>query len=97
MNIGKSLQEAREKRGLLQKDLAQMAGITQSYLSLIEGNKKEPNIKTVKALADAMGIPAPVIFFLSIEESDIKNVSKRDIFKEISPIINGMISNHFIG
>lgn len=48
----------RDKAGLTQKQLEVLSGVAQSSISEIEANKTtSPNIKTVKKLAHALGIP----------------------------------------
>jgi ribosome-binding protein aMBF1 (putative translation factor) len=46
----------REHRGLSQRELAEKAGVSVSYLNEIEGGKKPGSVKTLKALAEAMGL-----------------------------------------
>ncbi|WP_373262779.1 helix-turn-helix domain-containing protein, partial [Bacteroides thetaiotaomicron] len=42
MNIGKIIKETRKSKGLKQQSFAKMCGITQTYLSQIENNVKDP-------------------------------------------------------
>ena len=44
----------REFRGLSAKQLAEAAGISQAYLSQIEGGKREGSIGTMKKIAEAL-------------------------------------------
>lgn len=50
------IKELRKKRHLSQKDLAEMAGISVSYLSEIESGKKSPNMRRIAQLAQAIGV-----------------------------------------
>lgn len=95
MNIGGAIEGLRKKKEIRQNELADKAQITQSYLSLIESNKKEPNLKTLKAIADALEVPLPIIFFLSITDEDIPK-EKQDSYKLLSPLINNVIKDIFI-
>lgn len=54
--IGRALQVLRAELGLSRKQLATRAGLSYSYLSEIEGGKKEPSSKTMFVLADALGV-----------------------------------------
>lgn len=47
----------RERRGLSRAALAEMAGLHQTYVGLLEREKRSPNLDTAKALADALGLP----------------------------------------
>ena len=46
----------RKKRGLSQDDLAKRVGITQGYLSEIEGGRKSGDVQTLRKLADALKV-----------------------------------------
>lgn len=46
----------REHRAMTSSSLAEKAGVAQSYLSEIETGKKDGGIRTMKKLADALGV-----------------------------------------
>ena len=94
MNLGISIKNLRQQKGIKQTALAEMSGITQTYLSQIENNIKEPGISTLRIIAKNLGIPLPVIFFLSLENDDI-SPEKRNAFKHLAPSIYSMISEFF--
>ena len=50
------LKEAREKKGLSQRELAQLAVISQPAICQFESGKKCPNADTVEILADILGV-----------------------------------------
>src|ERR1700722_7471606 len=94
MKLGTAIKAMRIKTGLKQLELAQRCDITQTYLSQIENNLKEPNISTLKHIATNLNIPLPILFFLSIEENDISPL-KRSAFKMIDGPIKSMINEFF--
>jgi DNA-binding XRE family transcriptional regulator len=47
----------REHRGLTQDKLAQKAKVSQATIAEIETGRKKGSIKTLKAIADALGVP----------------------------------------
>ncbi|WP_028465552.1 helix-turn-helix domain-containing protein [Nisaea denitrificans] len=51
----------REFRSMTQKELAETAGISQSYLSEIERGTREGTLSTIKALAKALAVPLTVL------------------------------------
>jgi transcriptional regulator with XRE-family HTH domain len=95
MNLGQTISELREKRGMKQKDLAERTGLTQSYLSQIEANKKEPNLSTLKLIGEILGVPLPIIFFLAIDEQDLPE-RKKEAFDMLQPLIKNLINDFFI-
>lgn len=55
INFGEKLKAIRNQRGMTIADLAEKAGITQSYISKLEtGVKKDPSWKVVQSLAAAL-------------------------------------------
>ena len=53
--IGKRLKLARIARGVSQRDLARDADVTQSTLSLIENDYREPRERELRAILSALG------------------------------------------
>ena len=94
MNLGKAIKSARQQRGINQTSLAELSGITQTYLSQIESNQKEPNISTLRLISEQLGLPLPILFFLSLDEEDIKP-EKRAAYNHLGPSINSMIAAFF--
>ena len=47
MNVGERIKELREKRGLTVNKLANLAGISQSYLRDVELGNKNPTVETL--------------------------------------------------
>jgi len=94
MKLGNAIRDIRKQRGLSQIQIASEAGITQTYLSLIEGDKKEPNLSTLKTISDSLGVPVPILFFLAMDEEDVAP-KKRDAFKIISPSVKSLINEFF--
>ena len=51
-----NIKERREQLGISQKELAEKADISQSFLCDIEQGRSRPSIDTAVKLADALGI-----------------------------------------
>ena len=95
MNIGQVIKDSRISKGIKQGEFSTLCDISQTYLSLIENNQKEPNITTLKVISEKLGIPLPVLFFLSLDENDIPQ-RKQEIFKVLEPSIKGMIQQIYL-
>lgn len=76
MNVGQAIKLCRTQRGISQTDLAQQAECSVSYLSMLENNKRDPTLSTLESIADALGIPVSIIFFLAAEANDLKGIDK---------------------
>lgn len=95
MDLGYTINSIRKQKGIRQGELANMIGLTQTYLSQIENNKRDPNLATLKKISEALAMPLPIIFFLSLDESDIPD-RKKVAFKLIGPSVKSMLSEFFI-
>ncbi len=57
MTLGQAIRAIRQAEGLSQKELAQAAGIDQSYLSMIESDqRRNPGIRIMSRLARALRV-----------------------------------------
>ena len=56
------LREARRKKGITQKELAELSGITQPDISRFENGRGNPSVKTLSCLARGMGMFLNVSF-----------------------------------
>ena len=72
MNYGKASKIGRALAGFSQKDLAHLAGIDPSHVSLIESGKRNPSTKTVEGISRALGIPIHLFVLLAAEPGDLR-------------------------
>ena len=94
MNLGNTIKDIRKHKGYTQGEFALECGITQTYLSQIENNQKEPNLSVLKTIAEKLAIPLPILFFLSITEEDVQP-EKREMFSVIDPAVKKIINEIF--
>lgn len=94
MDLGNVIKKRRKQKVLTQNEFASLCGITQTYLSQIEGNLKEPNLSTLKTISEKLNIPLPILFFLSMNEDDVQP-SKRKAFEIVSPSVKSLVNEFF--
>jgi transcriptional regulator with XRE-family HTH domain len=94
MDLGNIIKNIRKKKELTQTEFASLCGITQTYLSQIENNSKEPNLATLKEISKNLKVPLPILFFLSMTEDDVQP-SKRKAFEIVSPSVKSLINEFF--
>ena len=94
MNLGSVIKKIRQERGQTQTEFAAASGITQTYLSQIESNAKEPNFSTLREISNVINIPLPILVFLSLNKEDI-DAQKRADFDLIAPKVKDLISEFF--
>lgn len=69
MDIGKQLKLVREAHHLLQKDLAQLAGLDRSYISKLERGLADPTLSTLSKIAGAYKLSVSHLLNYGDEES----------------------------
>jgi len=90
MNLGKTIQMCRKKKGLTQVELASLSNISVSHLCLLEKDKRDPSLSVVKAISDALKIPLSVLVLLASQHEDINELSEYQI-EELSRNIMGIM------
>lgn len=94
MDLGTIIKNIRKQRGQTQSEFALSCGITQTYLSQIETNAKEPTLATLKIISENLTLPLPILFFLSMTEDDV-DPSKRSAFQIVSPSVKSLVNEFF--
>ena len=94
MNIGATIKTLRKEKNIKQIDLAQNCGISQTYLSQIEKGLKIPTIDVLEKISTNLGLPYPVLSFLTLDTSNISE-DKKEIYNKFQPVISGLIKEIF--
>ena len=95
MELGTTIKDFRKLKGIKQKDLAAKAKISQTYLSQIESNSKDPTLSKIKIISDSLEIPLSVLLFISLSDKDIPK-AKRQTFNAIYPSIKTFVESLFV-
>jgi transcriptional regulator with XRE-family HTH domain len=73
--LGEKLNALRKQRGLTLEKLAEMAGLSKSYLWELENRESQrPSAEKMTALADALGVAATYFF-----EEDVREPEERHL------------------
>ena len=78
MNYGKALRIGRAIAGVEQKQLASLAGLNPSHISLIEKGSRKPSIRAIAKLCHALQIPEPLFNMLAAEASDLRGIEEQE-------------------
>lgn len=70
MSIGQNIKAYRKKAKLTQKDLAEKAKMSRSYLADLEADRYNPSVETLKTLAEVLGIKSHVLMGEVADEPD---------------------------
>jgi repressor LexA len=82
VSIAKNIKKLREKHNLTQKELAEIAGVTDKSVSAWENGQKEPRMGAIQKIADHFGILKSDI----IEDQKIKNINKNKLTGDSAPM-----------
>ena len=86
MRYGRAVKIARAIAGLEQRELAKLAGIDPSHISLIERGKRNPTVATLEKIARPLGLPYHILTLLASESKDLKNVRPSEV-RELGEIL----------
>ena len=74
MNVGLRIKALREQKGITVNKLANLAGISQSYLRDVELGNKNPTVETLSYFCDALGVTLRDFFDTDNTAGDKLNV-----------------------
>jgi len=69
-NVGITIAKLRNKNNLSQEGLSELAEIHRTYLSEVEGGKRNPTLTVLKRIVDALGLSMSE-FFRIVEENSL--------------------------
>jgi transcriptional regulator with XRE-family HTH domain len=75
--FGQRIRQIRTGRGISQEELAYKAGMHRTYLGGIERGERNPALKNIAALANALGIQLSELFDFGIDIDNDANSKKR--------------------
>jgi transcriptional regulator with XRE-family HTH domain len=64
--VAQNLRAARAKRQLSQQELAMKAGLSVSYISMLERSERTPPLETLETIAKALRVPPLDLFQASV-------------------------------
>jgi transcriptional regulator with XRE-family HTH domain len=86
MKIGSIVKKIRKSKNLKQKELALLADVPVTVLSMIENDKREAGTGHLKRISEALRVPLPILVFKTLDE-DLISEDKKQSFRELSQIV----------
>lgn len=80
--IGKRLRDLRQKKGLTQKALAEMAGVDYTYIGKIERGEQLPSLNVLIRFAGCLSLPLDR-FFMDEATRRLVSLAPKDVFKSM--------------
>ncbi len=78
--LGEAIRRGRKRLGLTLSELSEKAGLTTSFLSMVERNQSDLSVSSLRKIASALGVP---IFHFLLDETDENHVVKREKRKRL--------------
>lgn len=75
MNLGNAIKLCRIQRNMSQSELADRAEVSVSYISLLERNKRDPNMSAIQKIADALNVPLSILMFLAADRNELNDIN----------------------
>jgi transcriptional regulator with XRE-family HTH domain len=91
MTIGQILKMIRINKKLSQKDMADLLGISQNYLSQIESNRKEPSQDKLEEFAKSLKISKEALLIATTDVPIELNEKERNEFHKLQKNIVSLL------
>ena len=95
MKIGATIKRLRKEKGIRQIDFAKQCRISQTYLSQLENDNRNPTVDVLERISKALNIPYPVLSFLSLTEETVPE-EKREVYKKMEKVMFGLVEDVFL-
>lgn len=95
MKIGATIKRLRKEKGIRQVDFAKQCKISQTYLSQLENDDRNPTIDVLEKISNALGIPYPVLSFLSLTPDAVPE-QKREVYDRMEKVMFGLVEDVFL-
>ena len=81
--VGKRVRDARVAKGLTQEQLAELAGVSPTYISVVERGIKSPQLDTFVPLCNALGVSADSLLV------DVVDAATLNATNELADLLRG--------
>ena len=75
MHLGKAIKLCRVHKGISRSELASTTELSISYVSLLENNKRDPNLSKLHKISSALDIPISVLLFLASDKNEFESIN----------------------
>lgn len=83
----------RARKGVSQKELAERADITPSFLSLVEGDRRDASIKVIERIAAALDVSSEILIWEAVELPKGLTENDRRMCELAKVIVRGVYEN----
>jgi len=95
MKVGATIKKLRKEKGFRQIDFADKCSISQTYLSQIENDERNPTIDVLERISNVLEIPYPVLSFLSLTIESVPE-ERREVYQRMERVMFGLVEDVFL-
>ncbi len=95
MKVGATIKKLRKGKRIRQIDFADKCGISQTYLSQIENDERNPTVDVLVRISNVLEIPYPVLSFLSLTIESVPH-AKREVYQKMERVMFGLVEDVFL-
>lgn len=74
VEIGKNIVDLRHAHGFSQEDLADLSGLSVSYLRAVEHGRANPSLDVLESIAKALEVDLSILLVLSFSEDGLRTM-----------------------
>jgi len=93
MDYGKAIKILRAIADLQQRELAEIAGVDASLISMIEQGKRKPSVTTLEQITSALRVPQHLFILLASEPKDLKTVNSQELQRATEALARILLTN----
>jgi transcriptional regulator with XRE-family HTH domain len=93
MDYGRAIRILRAIAGLQQRELATIAGVDASLISMIEKGKRKPTLASLEQIAGAFKVPQHLFTLLAAEPKDLKTAHPYELQKASESLARMLLTN----
>lgn len=93
IRFGITIRELRLARQLSLRDLAAESGLTASFLSLVENERREPSLTVLRRIALALDVPEEAILWKAVEIPDDVTGDDRRVCLSAKKIVQRLLED----
>jgi len=93
MDYGKAIKILRAVAGLEQRELADIAGVDPSLISMIESGKRKPSLSTLEQITGAFEIPQYLFTLLAAGHDDLSTSHPEELQEAAESLARVLLTN----
>src|SRR5205823_13116780 len=95
MDYGKAIKILRAIANLQQREVAKIAGVDASLISMIEKGKRKPSLAMLEQITNALRVPQHLFTLLAAEPKDLRMAHPKELQRASESLARILLTNAF--